>query len=68
MAKKPFDELGDALLRAKRFRGHASECLKLSKSAQLGEAREIYERLAASYEELAKDMEMIAQRRVKNIR
>jgi hypothetical protein len=68
MAQKPFDKLSDALLRAKRFRDHADECLKLSKSAHLRETREIYERLAASYEELAKDMEMIEQRRVKNMR
>jgi hypothetical protein len=63
MAEKPFDKLGYALSRAKRFREHARECLRQSKSAQLGETREIYERLAASYEELAKDMETIERRR-----
>lgn len=67
MAKKPLDRPGDALLRAKWFREHAKECLKLAKSAHLRETREIYERLAASYEGLAKDMEMIEQRRAKNM-
>jgi hypothetical protein len=57
------DKPGDALLRAKRFREHAKECLRRSKSAQRRETQEIYERLAASYEGLAKDMEMIEQRR-----
>ena len=67
MTQRPFDKLGDALLRARRFREHARECQRLSKSAQLRETREIYERLAASYEELANDMEMIQQHRLKKI-